>query len=90
MIERALKIDPENGAYLDSLGWIYFKQGQYEDALKYLQEADNYLKDPIILEHLGDVYYKMDKRAEAKKFWFKSLEMLPNQTQVLEKLKSIE
>lgn len=89
LVERALSIDPDNGAYLDSLGWVYFKKGNYDQALKYLQQADSILKDPVIYEHLGDVYHKMNRREEAQKYWQQSLQMLPSQPQILEKLKSL-
>ncbi|MCK5640847.1 MAG: tetratricopeptide repeat protein [Gammaproteobacteria bacterium] len=90
LIERALKVDPGNGAYLDSLGWVYYKQGRYEEALKYLQEAGSHLKDPVIYEHLGDVYLKLQQEEEAKKYWSLSLELLSNQGHILEKLKSLD
>lgn len=90
LIERALKIDPKNGAYFDSLGWVYFKKGDYAEALRYLNQADSLITDPIVYEHMGDVYFKMKQDEEAKKFWTKSLELLPNQEKVIEKLKSIQ
>jgi tetratricopeptide (TPR) repeat protein len=90
LIERALEIDPENGAYLDSLGWVFFKKGQLQEALQYLQEADNRLKDPVIYEHLGDVYYELNRSDEAKKFWRLSIELEPDQNQIVEKLNTLQ
>ncbi len=90
LIERALKLNPENGAYLDSLGWVYFKKGQYEQALKYLKQADNYLKDPVIYEHIGDVYFQLNKTEGAKKYWSLSLELFPDQERVVNKLKLLK
>jgi tetratricopeptide (TPR) repeat protein len=90
LIEKALSLDPKNGAYLDSLGWVYYKKGEYEKALTYLKEADSYLKDPVIYEHLGDVYARMGQTRDAKKYWKLSLELLPAQAKVLEKVKSVE
>jgi len=89
LIERALSIDPENGAYLDSLGWVYYQKGQYAMALEYLMKADRYLKDPIIYEHLGDVYSKMEDSGSAKRFWQQSLDLLPNQSHLQEKIEAI-
>ena len=89
LLERAIKIDPDNGAYLDSLGWLYYKKGMYDEALKYLQKADTALKDPVIYDHLGDVYLKLNQADKAKKSWQSSLEMQPNQDQVLKKLDSL-
>jgi tetratricopeptide (TPR) repeat protein len=90
LIERALDLDPDNGAYLDSLGWVYYKKGQYEEALKYLKEADQFLEDPLIREHIGDVYFKLNQRDDARKYWQLSLELLPEQSDVQEKLKAID
>jgi len=90
LIERALKIDPDNGAYFDSLGWVYYQKGNYDKALEYLKSADRYLKDPVIYEHLGDVYYKLEKFENAKEYWTLSLEILPGQEHVLEKLKKLK
>lgn len=90
MIEHALEIDPDNPAYLDSLGWVYYKKGEYETALQYLNRADSAMKDPVIYEHIGDVYYKIDQKDKAEKYWKLSLDLLPDQQGVLEKLKSIQ
>ncbi|HSV43044.1 MAG TPA: tetratricopeptide repeat protein, partial [Candidatus Bathyarchaeia archaeon] len=89
LIERALKIDPDNGAYLDSLGWVYFKKDQYQMALDYLYQAEKKLTDPVIFEHLGDVYWKMKNQEQAKLYWEKSLELLPGQQKILDKIQQI-
>lgn len=86
LIQKALEIDPDNGAYLDSLGWVYYKKGQYSEALRYLKKADNLLKDPVIYEHIGDVYWKMNRPDNAKKYWKLSLELQPEQEHILKKL----
>ena len=90
LIQKALEIDPENGAYLDSLAWVYFKKGEYEKAISYLNEADRFLDDPIIYEHLGDVYAEIERPDEARKYWRRSLELLPGQDRVLEKIESLQ
>ena len=90
LVERALKIDPDNGAYLDSLGWIYYRRGEYDKALETFEEADSHLKDPVIYEHMGDVYYKLNRSEEAERFWSLSLDLLPGQERVLQKLKDLE
>ena len=66
MIQKALKSDPMNGAYLDSLGWAYFKQNKFAEAEDYLRQAtERERDDPTILSHLADVYLKtgQDDRA---------------------------
>ncbi|MBP9855187.1 MAG: tetratricopeptide repeat protein [Candidatus Omnitrophica bacterium] len=88
MVNRALIVSPKNGAYLDSLGWIFFKKGNYQKAIDTFLQADEYLKDPIIYEHLGDVYFKMNKIEDALKYWELSLELLPGQKNVIQKIES--
>lgn len=66
LIQRALKQDPNNGAYLDSLGWAYFKQNRLAEAEQYLRKAiERQGNDPTILGHLGDVYLKLGDNREA-------------------------
>ncbi|MGA9885173.1 MAG: tetratricopeptide repeat protein [Candidatus Acidiferrales bacterium] len=66
LIQRALKQDPNNGAYLDSLGWAYFKQNRLTEAEQYLRKAiERQGNDPTILGHLGDVYLKMGDNQQA-------------------------
>jgi predicted Zn-dependent protease len=74
MIRKALELEPDNGAYVDSLGWLYFKKGNASESLKELQKASLLLEDPVIYDHLGDVYLKINDRAKAKLNWEKSLE----------------
>lgn len=68
MIQKALQQEPGNSAFLDSLGWAYYKQNKLAEAEGYLKKAvDRDGHDPTILGHLGDVYLKLgqDERAEA-------------------------
>ncbi len=65
MLTRAVKQEPRNGAYIDSLGWVYFRQGKLDLAEKYLSDAARLLpRDATVKEHLGDV---MAKRGDYKK-----------------------
>jgi tetratricopeptide (TPR) repeat protein len=74
MIHGAVTEDPTNGAYLDSLGWAYYKQGNLPEAQEYLQQAIAHdSSDPTILSHLGDVYAKMGQSDRAEQIWEKAL-----------------
>ncbi|HKW61246.1 MAG TPA: tetratricopeptide repeat protein [Candidatus Acidoferrum sp.] len=74
LVERALKEDPYNGGYLDSLGWIYFKQNRTADAEAMLRKAlAREGHDPTIHAHLGDVYAKRGRQDLAASEWEKSL-----------------
>ena len=56
---KALELEPDNGYFIDSLGWAYYQQGRYPDALRELKRAVEKAKeDPVIFEHLGDAYVK--------------------------------
>ena len=70
MIQRALDIEPGNGAYLDSLGWVYYRQEKFDLAERYLvRSLETVKRDPIVHSHLGDVYFKQGKIKEAQKHW---------------------
>ncbi len=75
MINRALAADPDNAAYLDSLGWAYYKQDKLPEAEELLRKAAARKRhDPTILSHLGDLYAKMGKDGMAEVQWEKSVE----------------
>ena len=74
LVKRALAEDPYNGAYLDSLGWIYYKQNKLPDAEATLRKAlERESHDPTIHSHLGDVYAKSGRSEQAAAEWEKSL-----------------
>jgi tetratricopeptide (TPR) repeat protein len=74
LISRALELDPQNGAYLDSLGWVYYRQGRLAEAETALVRAlERIGKDPTVHDHLGDVYLKLGKTREAIGQWQASL-----------------
>ncbi len=74
LVGRALNEEPYNGAYLDSLGWIYYKQNKLADAEATLRKAvERDAHDPTIHSHLGDVYSKLGRNEMAAAEWEKSL-----------------
>ncbi len=76
MIKKAVELDPQNGAYLDSLGWAYFKLGQYELAEQNLRNAvDRSPSDPSLHDHLGQLYEKMGRLKLASEQWDKALKL---------------
>lgn len=75
LIQRALDQEPNNGAYLDSLGWVYYRQDKLELAAKFLERSlKQYDSDPVVLSHLGDVYFKQGRVDDAKRHWQRGLE----------------
>jgi tetratricopeptide (TPR) repeat protein len=66
LIQRALKLQPANGGYLDSLGWIYYKKGQYKRAMEVLERAVALDKNEgVIWEHLGDALVALGQKKDA-------------------------
>ncbi|MGH9627726.1 MAG: tetratricopeptide repeat protein, partial [Bryobacteraceae bacterium] len=70
LITKALEEDPHNGAYLDSLGWVYYRMNKLDEAESHLRRAlERFSSDPTIHDHLGDVYFKQGKLKEAIDQW---------------------
>ena len=88
MIKLALQANPENGAYLDTLGWIEFRRGKFEQALTDLERAAQKLTrdDPVVLEHIGDVTAKLNKSAQALDAWQKALLLDPKNKKLADKI----
>jgi tetratricopeptide (TPR) repeat protein len=76
LLEKAVAREPRNGAYLDSLGWVYFRLGRLEKAQTYLAEAkQREPDDPTIEEHLGDLSERQGDVAKAIAHWERALEL---------------
>ncbi len=91
LIKKALEADPENGAYIDSLGWAYYRKGMLDEALEQIDKAARYMPDDaVIREHLGDVYFAKGEPEKAARQWELSLELEPGNRKVSEKLKHIK
>jgi tetratricopeptide (TPR) repeat protein len=75
LIEKALKQEPENEAFLDSMGWVLFRLNKPAEALPYLEKALKVLKEPdsVVYDHLGDVHAALNQMEEAREYWSKSL-----------------
>jgi tetratricopeptide (TPR) repeat protein len=75
LILKAVELDPWNGAFLDSLGWVYYRLGRYAEAREPLERAARELpRDPTVLEHLGDLYHRLGDGARAADLWKRALE----------------
>lgn len=88
-IERALEIDYDNPAYLDSLGWLNFKEGRYDAALRQLNSAAQKMNDAIIFEHLADCHLAMGNESEAAANYRKSLSLDPDNKEISAKLEKL-
>jgi tetratricopeptide (TPR) repeat protein len=77
-IQKALELEPGNAAYLDSLGWAYFKMGRYDLAESPLEKAATKIRnDPTIHEHLGNLYLRQGKTTMAQEEWQRALKEWP-------------
>jgi tetratricopeptide (TPR) repeat protein len=75
MIKKAVDLEPANGAYLDSLGWAYFKLGKYDLAEDNLSKASQHMgSDPTVQEHLGDLYQRTGRLKLAAAHWERAIE----------------
>ncbi len=87
LIEKALKYQPENGYYLDSMGWVYYMMGKYDSAHVYLRQAASLVPDdPVIIEHLGDVYLKLNDIEKALFYWTEALKLKPDNKNLKKKI----
>ena len=88
MIKKALEIEPDNGAFLDSLGWFYFKKGDLARALTELLHAADLFNppDPVVFEHIGDTYRSLGNTPQALNYWQKSINLDPKNQSVASKI----
>jgi tetratricopeptide (TPR) repeat protein len=87
LIQRAVNIDPTNGSFLDSLGWLYFQMGKLDEARRYLEQAATYEhRSATIREHLGDLYSKLGDAAKARQHYEMALR-LANEPEEVARLK---
>ncbi len=89
LIKTALDLDPESGAIADSLGWYYFKKGNYEEAKKELLRAEELIeeKDSVIFDHIGRVYFHLGDKARAVSYMEKAVELEADKKEYSERLK---
>jgi Flp pilus assembly protein TadD len=79
MIERAVRAEPEDGYITDSLGWVFYRLGRYEEAVKpMLRAVELTPDDPVINDHLGDVLWKVGRKREAEFQWRRALSFGPS------------
>jgi tetratricopeptide (TPR) repeat protein len=88
MLVRAVELRPDDGYIVDSLGWVYFRLGEYRKGVTYLERAvELQPQDPVINDHLGDAYWRVGRRQEARFQWRRALSLGPEEIEapVIEK-----
>jgi tetratricopeptide (TPR) repeat protein len=88
LIKRAVSIKPNNGYYVDSLGWAFFKMGLLDEALTELKRAAVLVTDdPVIYEHLGEIYLGQNRQQDAREAWLRSLELDPSNSKLMQRFR---
>ncbi len=88
LTKQAVALKPENGYYVDSLAWAFYKSGMLAEALTEIKKAVSLVgDDPVIYEHLGDIYMKQQKSADARDAWLHSLELDPSNEKLLQRFR---
>jgi tetratricopeptide (TPR) repeat protein len=83
MIKRAVDQRPDDGYIVDSLGWAYYRIGNFDDAVKQLERAiDLKPEDPTINDHLGDAYWRVGRKLEAKFQWQHAKDLKPEADEI--------
>src|SRR6266576_592199 len=90
MIRRALQSEPNNASYIDSIGWVEFRKGQFDRALDDLLRAAKTAEreDPVVFEHIGDTYLKLNRTREALEAWQKALSLDPKNKNLADKIQA--
>jgi tetratricopeptide (TPR) repeat protein len=80
LIEKAVKLEPKNAAYLDSLAWVLYKSGKASEALPPMLKAIEFTEEPdaTIYDHLGDIYAGMKQMDKAREAWRKAISIEPS------------
>jgi tetratricopeptide (TPR) repeat protein len=76
MVTHALQVEPMNSSYLDTKGWVFYQMGSYDSAKIYIEKSLSVSGDKaVILDHLGDVHFKLGEKSKAIDIWKKALEL---------------
>ena len=74
MIEQAVTTSPDSGYIVDSLGWVLYRLGRYQEATQHMERAVELMPiDPVVNDHLGDVYWAVGREREAQFQWMRAL-----------------
>jgi predicted Zn-dependent protease len=91
LCRTAVEKEPDNHSFLDSLGWVFYKRGRFEQARHALEDAITAasMPDPVVLDHLGDTLYRMNLKPEAAEQWKRSQARLPGESIERDELKQL-
>ncbi|MFU8813069.1 MAG: tetratricopeptide repeat protein [Balneolaceae bacterium] len=91
LAEQAVAMEPDNAAYLDTIGWVYYKKNEYNLALQYIQRSiDTGDAGAEVYEHLGDVYFALQENEKAIEWWNKALENDSEREYLIQRIESAQ
>ena len=91
MAKMAIRVEPENSSFLDTLGWVHYKLGDFEKALEFIQKSvDNNSESAEVLDHLGDVFHKLGDTIRAKEYWGKALDLDSGNSEIRNKIENTQ
>ncbi len=83
LIRKAVRLKPNDGYFVDSLGWAYYRQNKFKQAVQYLERAVELRpEDPVINDHLGDAYWRVGRKLEARYQWDQALTLEPEDKEI--------
>jgi len=83
MLKRATELRPDDGAVTDSVGWAYYRLGQFDTAVEWLERASEQKgDDATVVEHLGDAYWHVGRQREARFEWERALNQSPEKDRI--------
>lgn len=89
LIKKAIELNPDDPAIIDSYGWVNYRLGNYDEALRLLRKALSKMDDPEVAAHLGEVLWVTGRRDEARKVWRRALKKSPEDPVLLETMKRL-
>ena len=90
LIEKALALEPDDGAIIDSLGWVLYRRGEHQRALAELQRAAAMMPDPEVAAHLGEVLWVMGEHERARSIWGEALKQFPEDRLIRETMHRLQ
>lgn len=90
LIEKALALEPDDAAIIDSLGWVLYRRGEHQRALAELQRAAALLPDPEVAAHLGEVLWVLGERERARSIWGEALKQFPEDRLIRETMHRLQ
>ncbi len=90
LAQKAITLEPNNAAYLDTYGWVLYKLGKYKQAAEYIKKSiELRANSAVVIEHLGDVYKAMGENTKALEYYKKAFDLKPDDKKLEKKIEEI-